>query len=120
MMVVVLNGLAMLLILFVAWWFWWPRQHRSVPTRTGVIDIKVIDGVYVPALVKVAVGKSVLLRFTRYDHTPCASVVVFSEFDLSAALPLEKPVEIKLIPQKTGEFSFSCQMAMYRGTLLVV
>jgi plastocyanin domain-containing protein len=38
---------------------------------------------------------------------------------VSADLPIGQPVELTLTPNEAGEHAFTCQMQMYRGTLVV-
>jgi plastocyanin domain-containing protein len=110
-----LAGVALLVL--IVWWFWLskPRAQRA----TGTIDVLVENGVYTPARIEVAAGQPVRLRFLRKDPSPCAEKVLFDEFGIAVDLPLGKPEEIVLTPTMAGEYSFTCQMRMYRGTLVV-
>lgn len=83
------------------------------------IDIIVDGGVYDPGVIHTKVRKPITLRFIRKDSSPCAEKVIFPDLDISADLPLGKPYELTVTPQKAGEFEFTCQMAMYRGKLIV-
>ena len=47
---------------------------------------------------------------------PCAEKVLFDDLGVSAELPLGKSVTVT--PDKPGEYEFTCQMRMYRGTLM--
>ncbi|MBE9521287.1 MAG: cupredoxin domain-containing protein, partial [Proteobacteria bacterium] len=84
------------------------------------IEILVQDGVYTPSRIQVATGKPVTLVFMRKDPAPCAETVLFDGFNISKHLPMDTPVEIKITPEKTGEYAFTCQMKMYQGSLVVV
>jgi len=59
------------------------------------------------------------LRFFRKDESPCAEKVIFDSMDVSADLPVGKPYELTITPEQPGEYEFTCQMAMYRGKLIV-
>ncbi len=111
-----LAGLA--LIGLIVWWFWLskPKPQRAT---SGVIDVIVEGGVYTPARIEVAAGRPVTLRFLRKDPSPCAEKVLFDALGVSADLPVGQPVELTLSPQEPGEYAFTCQMQMYRGTLVV-
>jgi plastocyanin domain-containing protein len=83
------------------------------------VEVLVDNGVYTPARIEAAAGKPVTLRFLRKDPSPCAEKVLFDDRGASAELPLNKPVTATLTPAKPGEYEFTCQMRMYRGTPVV-
>jgi len=114
------NVVGLLLIGFVVWWFWMGKRSKAaVIAGSDVVEIIVEDGVYKPDAIKVKVGQPITLRFLRKDESPCSKVVLFSDFNQSAELPVGEPYDITLTPDKPGEFEFTCQMAMYRGRLIV-
>ena len=117
MSMLLVNVLGVALIIFIVWWFWLstPKAQRAL-TR-GVIDVRVEGGVYTPARIEVAAGQSVTLRFLRKDPSPCAEQVVFADLGISRELALNTPQDITFTPP-SGEHQFTCQMAMYRGTLV--
>jgi len=117
MSMVLINALGAALIGFIVWWFWLstPKAQRAV--ASGVIDVLVDGGVYTPARIEVAAGQPVTLRFLRKDPSPCAEQVVFADLGISHELPLNTPQDITLTPAP-GSHEFTCQMAMYRGTLI--
>ena len=115
----IVNLTGILLIAFVVWWFWIYKSRSEVDGGGDTIDIIVDAGVYEPSLIHVRAGKPITLRFIRKDTNPCAEKVIFNGIDLSADLPVGKPYELSFTPDKTGEFEFTCQMAMYRGKLVV-
>ena len=92
----------------------------AVPATGAVpIEVSVADGVYTPARIEVARGRPLVLRFTRQDPSPCAEQVIFADLGVSADLPLNQPTDVRVTPEQAGEFEFTCQMGMYRGTLIV-
>jgi len=113
------NLVGIILILFVVWWFWLSKKGAGIAVEGNSIDILVEGGVYNPGVIHMRVGKPTTLRFIRKDSSPCAEKVIFSELDISADLPVGKPYELTITPRKAGEFDFTCQMAMYRGKLIV-
>jgi plastocyanin domain-containing protein len=112
------NVAGLVFIGLIVWWFW---LSRPAAQRVGAAPITVVveDGVYSPARIEVARGRPVVLRFLRKDPSPCAAKVVFSELAVSAELPVGKEQEVRLDPPEPGEYEFTCEMHMYRGSLLV-
>ena len=117
-MITVVNILGITLIILIIWWFWISKP-RSVLHAQGEIEIVVDNGVYTPSRIQVKKGQPVNLRFIRKDASPCAEKVIFSDLGVAEDLPVGKPVSINITPEESGEFSFTCQMQMYRGTLVV-
>lgn len=118
MTVVIVNIAGLLLIGLVVWWFWL-SQPKARRAESDVIDILVDAGVYTPARIEMRAGQSLTLRFLRQDPSPCAEKVQFDDLGIAADLPVGKPVELTVTPQAAGEYAFTCQMQMYRGTLVV-
>ena len=112
------NVAAVSLIGFIVWWFWFSKP-KAVALKQNKVDIVVANGVYTPSRIEVPVNQPVVLRFIRGDPSPCAEKVIFEAFDTVADLPLDEPHEVALQPDRAGEFPFTCQMKMYRGTLVV-
>jgi len=112
------NVGGVILIVLIIWWFWMTSIKTTPVVTSQAIDILVKDGVYTPARIQVPINKSVVLRFTREDASPCAEKVLFSELDHSLELPLGQPAELKLTIRDPGEYHFHCDMQMYRGSLV--
>jgi len=113
-----INIAGLLLIGFIIWWFWLYRPKAAVKAVPGqIIEVRVKNGVYEPALIDAVTGKGISLKFIREDETTCAAQVIFPELGIQKELPLGKPVVIRLVPEKAGEYAFQCQMGMYRGVV---
>ncbi len=115
---IIINILGLLLIALIIWWFWLYKP-AEVSLGEGAVTVLVEDGTYQPSHIRLPAGQPARLQFLRKDPSPCAAMVVFSDFDISEELPLNKPKEINLPPMTTGDYDFTCQMQMYRGTLRV-
>lgn len=113
------NILGIAIAAFVVWWFWIFKKRSEARARGNIIEILVDSGVYEPSLIHASAGEPLTLRFMRKDQSPCAEKVIFSGLDLSADLPVGKPYDLSFTPDKPGEYEFTCQMAMYRGKLIV-
>lgn len=79
--------------------------------------IQVKNG-YHPQRVIVQSGKPVRFEFTREETNACSEMVIFPDFQKSATLPVGKKVIIELPPMSAGTYDFTCQMGMYRGTII--
>lgn len=113
-----INLAGVVVIGLIVWWFWRSRPKTQRVTGAAPMDILVENGVYTPARIEVPVGEPVVLRFLRKDPSPCAEKVLFDALGVSADLPLGKSVTVTVTPDKPGEYEFTCQMRMYRGTLV--
>ena len=112
------NVAGLVLVGLIVWWFWLSKPKAQRAAR-GVVDVLVEGGVYTPARIEVAAGQPVTLRFLRNDPSPCAEKVLFDGLGIAADLPIGQPVELTITPKVPGEYAFTCQMQMYRGTLVV-
>lgn len=118
MAALLVNAGGVLAIGLIVWWFWLSKP-KALHAARGVIEITVEGGVYTPARIEVAAGQTVRLRFLRKDPSPCAEKVLFDDLGIAADLPIGQPVELTITPKEPGEYAFTCQMQMYRGTLVV-
>ena len=118
MAVMLVNVAGLAFIALIVWWFW---LSRPAARRADAEPVTVVveDGVYSPARIEVPRGQPVVLRFLRKDPSPCAAKVIFADLDVSAELPIGEERELRLEPPQAGEYEFTCEMHMYRGSLLV-
>ncbi len=109
----------MLAIGVIVWWFWLSSPPAVRAAASVPLEIRVEGGSYQPAVISIAAGKPLTLRFLRSDSTPCAEQVVFAGLNLSADLPLGQARDVVLPALPPGTYEFTCQMGMYRGKLVV-
>lgn len=117
--IVVAGGVG--LIVTVLWYFFGEREKASArvtDSGTQDINITVKDG-YSPDLIVVRKGIPVRLNFFRDETSSCSEQVVFGEFGIARELQAFKTTSIDLLPEKAGEFTFTCGMNMLRGKLIV-
>ena len=118
MTAILVNIIGIILMALVIWWFMIAKP-KATQIKGDTIDIRVNNGVYVPAVIQAKKGETLHLRFIRQDKSPCAEVVLFDDLNISAKLPLNKPHIITLTIAEPREYEFTCQMGMYRGKLIV-
>jgi plastocyanin domain-containing protein len=111
-----------ILITVIALFFWGPRKggYRAPVTSSGYQEAMVlVKGGYTPDVIVVEHGRPVRLNFRREESAACSEMVLFGDFGKSAKLPEGETVAVELLPEKSGEYEFACQMGMLRGKLVV-
>lgn len=98
-------------------WFFLMKREKEVKISESV-DI-IVNGGYQPEVISVPLGKPTKINFTRTDPTECLSEVVLSDFKIKKELPLNQKVTVEIMPQKIGEFIYTCGMGMYKGKIIV-
>lgn len=116
---VISSGL--LLIAFVLWFFFGKRTAVAARAgQSGTQEITVtVKGGYTPDVIVVRQGKPVRLDFYRDETASCSEQVIFGDFGVARDLPAFKTTSIEFMPDKIGEFTFTCGMNMLRGKLIV-
>jgi plastocyanin domain-containing protein len=105
-----------------AYWIYIMKKQTGVKAKetegVQIFDI-IVKGVYSPGVITASVGKPVRINFTRQESADCSRYVTFSDFNIRKELPEGKTIPIEFTPEKTGEYSFACDMGMYQGKLIV-
>lgn len=94
------------------------KFHSSRASIDGKPHVTVRGG-YVPDTIVARAGEPLRITFTREDSSPCSERVVFPDFGIAADLPLNEPVVVELLPERPGEYAFTCGMEMLHGRLIV-
>jgi len=93
---------------------------RRVAVRAASRDVTVVvKGGYSPDLIVARRGVPLRLVFDRRESSPCSDEIVFPDFGVRRALPAFAKTEVEIVPDRTGEFEFTCGMNMLHGKLLV-
>jgi plastocyanin domain-containing protein len=109
----------------IAWivWYFWLWKGESVAAATGAGGLQEVDvtvkGGYQPASIVVKAGHPLRLNFIRREASLCGEEVVLPEFGKRAHLPENRTVPVEIMPNKPGEYEFTCGMNMYKGKLIV-
>jgi plastocyanin domain-containing protein len=114
------NAGGVVLMGLIVWWFWLWQPRQTARAAGGTLDITVANGVYEPDFIEMKRGETLTLRFHRNDPSPCAEQVIFHGLDVSEQLPVGGVKTVRITPQQSGIYRFTCQMQMYQGKLKVV
>ena len=85
------------------------KQEATIVVKAG----------YSPDTIRVKKGIPVHLNFDLQEKS-CTGTVIFKDFNIKQKLTPFKMTSIDFTPGKTGSFTFSCPMDMFRGTLVVI
>jgi len=98
-----------------------PGQHTATAAiaHEQVVKLSVTSDGFVPASFAVHAGHHVKLVVTRKVERTCATDIVIKDLKISAALPLNKAVELTFTPTKPGKIRFACAMDMIAGEIVV-
>ena len=80
----------------------------------------VVSGGYRPDVVVAKKGVPLRITFDRREDNPCSDEVVLPEFKIRRRLPAFAKTEVTVVPERTGDFPFSCGMNMLHGMIRVV
>lgn len=97
-------------------------MSTAAPAATADIQsvsVKVGDAGFEPPMITLRKGVPARLTFTRVSDKTCATEVVFPDYGIKKALPLNQEVAIEFTPQKAGDVAFACGMGMLKGMLMV-
>ena len=114
--------LIFVILVFYVYWIRFTQKQVGVKAKESdgiqVFDITV-KGVYSPNVISAQVGIPVRINFTRQEDSECSRFVIFSDFNIRRELPENKKVAIEFTPEKEGEYTFTCDIGMYQGKLIV-
>ena len=102
------------------WWFMFSKtKSRKALVKEGIQEVDiVVDGGYTPDRIEVAVGEPVKLNFYRKDPSGCLEQVLLPDFNKALDLTLNQTTSVEIVPDKPGEYTFTCGMNMYRGVVI--
>ena len=116
-------GIVLILVvigLYALWLRFQRQQEAAVVGASGEQEVTVIvKGAYMPNAISVQAGKPVALTFDRQEDVECSRFVTIDGMEIRQDLPAHQKTTIRFTPEKPGEYSFTCDMGMYQGRLIV-
>ena len=79
----------------------------------------VVRGRFCPSTVVVKKDIPARLLLNRQENDPCSQQVIISGFRQERWLPPFATTPVQFIPNKLGEYLFTCSLGMYQGRLVV-
>ena len=109
----VISIVCLLLVVFIAWWFF--AEHEKVSgharQKSGYQEIEVeVMGGYSPETIVLKKNVPARIIFHRKDPSSCLA---------HEDLPLGEKHVIEITPEKAGEYGYSCGMNMMHGQMIV-
>jgi len=103
------------------WFFFGARRatQRAQRAEDSQQVTVIVRGGYTPARIEAVAGLPLRITFDRRESGDCTSRVVFPDLGITRALPANAKTDIDVLPDRVGEFGFSCAMNMIHGTLIV-
>jgi Cu+-exporting ATPase len=109
-----------LLVAIYLFFFGKRKAVLAAASRTGAQTIEVVvQGGYKPDLIVARRGLPLTMVFDRREDSPCSDEIVLPEFGVRRALPAHAKTELTIMPERSGEFEFTCGMNMLHGKILV-
>ena len=99
----VISIVCLLLVVFIAWWFFAEHEKMSDHARqkSGYQEIEVeVMGGYSPETIVLKKNVPARIIFNRKDPSSCLDQVVFPDFGVHEALPLGENMSLKLRQKK--------------------
>jgi heme/copper-type cytochrome/quinol oxidase subunit 2 len=98
-----------------------PKQTELDITKetNPKIEMMITPTGYTPNVIKVKKGVPVELNITNPGDNSCFSTFMMPDFDLNNVNLKAGTTKLSFTPDKEGEYTFSCGMNMFKGTVIV-
>jgi plastocyanin len=105
-----------------------PQETNTPPTKSELditdktnpkIDMMVTPTGYSPNVIKVKKGVPVELNITNPGDNSCFSTFMMPDFNLNNVNLKAGTTNLTFTPDKEGEYTFTCGMKMFKGTVIV-
>lgn len=104
------------------------QETNTTPTKTELdisketnpkIDMMVTPTGYSPNVIRVKKGVPVELNITNPGDNSCFSTFMMPDFNLNNVNLKAGTTKLSFTPDKAGEYTFTCGMNMFKGTIIV-
>lgn len=79
-----------------------------------------VKGGYEPSTIFARAGRPLRVVFRREETAAGSERIVFPAFGRSVSLPPFEDVALELLPERAGEYEFTCELGLLRGKLVVL
>jgi len=100
-------------------WFFSDERFEASPV-SNQITINISNSGYSPRYFKVKVNQPVQLTLISKNVHSCALSFIFKDFNIRTLMKPNDTQTFTFTPTKVGNFTFSCSMGMYSGTMEVI
>ncbi|MBI5037680.1 MAG: cupredoxin domain-containing protein [Candidatus Kerfeldbacteria bacterium] len=112
--------LIILVIAFFALWLRFQRRQEKADFKDNAQEITVlVKGAYDPNVITVRAGVPLRIHFNRQEDTDCSRYVTFDGLNIRKDLKAFAMTDVEFTPKNPGEISFTCDMGMYQGKIIV-
>jgi plastocyanin domain-containing protein len=95
------------------------KSGGTTAEAVPVVEVKVTEDGFTPAMVNAPRGKAATLVITRVTDKTCATSAVFKAPDgRRFELPLNQAVRIELAAERPDTLRYACSMDMYQGAVV--
>jgi plastocyanin domain-containing protein len=96
-----------------------PPPGARATADKPLVEVAVTQKGFEPDVIQADPGQTVTLRITRKVSETCADAVDVQGDPVRHTLPLDKPVDVRVVIPKSGEITFACPMKMVHGAIVV-
>ena len=91
----------------------------ATPTAAPDFAVRITTNGFEPNTLTLRAGVPARVTFTRTTDETCAKEVVFPDYAIRRALPLNQAVAVEFTPRTNATAGFVCGMNMLKGALVV-
>jgi len=96
------------------------NNSQKTIEKGGVQEVEVVvKGVYSPNVIEAKAKEKLRISFKRDEEKSCSEYVIIPDFKIRKKLEPYKTTIVEFIPDRKGEFKFTCSMGMYSGKIIV-
>jgi len=101
-------------------WLRFQRKQQKAESHGGIQEVTVlVKGAYDPSHISVQSGIPVRIHFNRQEDAECSRFVTFDGLNMRKDLGAFAITDVEFTPKHKGEISFTCDMGMYQGKIIV-